>query len=250
MEVLKRRAQVALKVLGVDTQKTARAISTFPAYLRAARTYRAFEIGRFAFDVREIFPVLGDFEGSTRATHQQAALWAARKIVAARPSRHLDVGSPVDGLVAHLLAHMPVEIVAAHAPELTTRGLLFTQDDPMRLTRIPQGSVPSLSSIHAVERVGLEHDALDPNGWWIAMRSLARVLAPGGRLYFAVPIGRERVRFNAHRVFAPETVLVAFQGLRLVSFSAVTDRGTLLEDTDPACFTDAHYACGLFELTK
>jgi len=52
------------------------------------------------------------------------------------------------------------------------------------------------------------------------------VLRPGGRLYLAVPIGVPRVEFNAHRVFAPVTVLDALSGLDLVSFSVVDDRGT------------------------
>jgi hypothetical protein len=50
------------------------------------------------------------------------------------------------------------------------------------------------------------------------MAAFGRVLAPGGRLYFSVPIGRVRVVFNAHRVFSPRTVLASFPSLRVVSF--------------------------------
>ena len=57
------------------------------------------------------------------------------------------------------------------------------------------------------------------------MREFERVLRPGGKLYFSVPVGRERVEFNAHRVFAPRTVVSAFSKLALTSFSAVDDRG-------------------------
>jgi hypothetical protein len=112
----------------------------------------------------------------------------------------------------------------------------------------------SLSSLHAVEHFGLGRygDPLDPGGSLSAMKALARVLAPGGRLYFSVPIGVERVCFNSHRVFAPEAVVHAFitAGLRLVEFSAVDDGGNFIPATDPGLFADARYACGLFEFIK
>ena len=81
---------------------------------------------------------------------------------------------------------------------------------------------------------------------------MARVLAPGGRLYFSVPIGAERIEFNAQRVFAPQTILQTFaeHRLRLAAFSAVDDRGLLMPAADPLSFTGAHYSCGLFEFSK
>jgi hypothetical protein len=82
------------------------------------------------------------------------------------------------------------------------------------------------------------------------MSSLQRILSPGGRLYFSVPVGRERVEFNAHRVFAPQTILDAFSALQLVSFSFVGDDGCLYEDIDPIDIPNSDLACGLFEFTK
>ncbi len=82
------------------------------------------------------------------------------------------------------------------------------------------------------------------------MRALERVLAPGGRLYFSVPCGRERVEFNAHRVFAPQTILESFSGLRVVSFSAVGDDGNYYENADPVDVARCEWGCGLFEFTK
>jgi len=82
------------------------------------------------------------------------------------------------------------------------------------------------------------------------MQALARVLAPGGRLYFSVPIGRERVVFNAQRVFAPRTVVDAFSALKLVTFSAVSRSGDLEEDIAPDSIMAENYSCGLFEFTK
>ena len=103
-----------------------------------------------------------------------------------------------------------------------------------------------------VEHFGLGRygDPVDPFAAQKAMAALARVLRPGGSLYFAVPIGRERVMFNAHRVFAPSTILDAFCGLTLVSFAAVDDTGHLKLAEGPRAYWKADYSCGLFEFRK
>jgi hypothetical protein len=82
------------------------------------------------------------------------------------------------------------------------------------------------------------------------MDSLQRVLAIKGKLYFSVPVGRERVEFNAHRVFSPRTILARFSQLRLESFSYVADDGSWHENSSPLALPASEMACGLFEFTK
>ena len=82
------------------------------------------------------------------------------------------------------------------------------------------------------------------------MRALARVLKPGGKLYFSVPIGIERVAFNAHRVFAPSTIRETFAELELVSFAAVDDNDCFHADATSQPLDSAQFACGLYEFTK
>jgi hypothetical protein len=219
------------------------------AYARGARDER------FPLRLGSIFPILGEAEGdagTARGAYFQQDLWAARKIFERRPPRHVDVGSRVDGFVAHVLVFMPVEVIDIRPLANAVRGLTFTQADATNLERLATGSVPSISSLHAVEHFGLGRygDPIDPQGWRAAVAALERVLAPGGRLYFSVPIGRERVVFNVERVFSPRTVLGAFGALRLVSFSTVDEAGELVEDADPARFVDGYDSVGLFEFTK
>ena len=87
------------------------------------------------------------------------------------------------------------------------------------ITRLPfaDASIRSLSSLHVIEHIGLGRygDPIDPSGCFAAMRELSRVLASGGHLYLSTPVGRERVCFNAHRVFAARTILNAVPDLRL-----------------------------------
>src|SRR5207253_10606962 len=60
-------------------------------------------------------------------------------------------------------------------------------------------SVESLSCLHVAEHVGLGRygDELDPEGTVKAARELQRVVAPAGRLYFALPVGRPRTEFRS-----------------------------------------------------
>jgi hypothetical protein len=83
------------------------------------------------------------------------------------------------------------------------------------------------------------------------MKTLQRVIADNGRLYFSVPIGMERVEFNAHRVFEPVSVVNEFDKLELLSFSAVVD-GDLVESVEPEDveLKSRGYDCGLYEFGR
>ncbi len=63
--------------------------------------------------LRNCYPMLSDIGGEAgiaRGHYFHQDLWAARKIYAARPAFHVDVGSRIDGFVGHLLAFMPVTV--------------------------------------------------------------------------------------------------------------------------------------------
>ena len=116
----------------------------------------------------------------------------------------------------------------------------------------------SLSCLHALEHFGLGRYG-DPVRWDGHLRgldNLHRVLRSGGRLYLSVPIGPQRIEFNAHRVFAVDYLLgLLADKYVLERFSYVDDQGDLHEDV-PLDAEEArnnfgcHYGCGIFELTK
>jgi SAM-dependent methyltransferase len=242
-------------VAGVNPHQVRSFVRRLPRYLREARAYRRTRPAEFPLVRREMVPILVDYDAAAGVAsghyfHQD--LWAARLIHARRPARHVDIGSRVDGFVAHLLTFMPVTVLDVRPLESDIDGLSFEQGDITRLDRFPADSIESLSSLHAVEHVGLGRygDAIDPDGWRKAVAELTRVLEPGGRLYFSVPIGRERVRFNADRFFHASTIVRAFARLRLVSHAAVDDAGRLMKDPPLSAFDHAEDSCGLFEFTK
>lgn len=241
---------------GFYPRTLAKSLKNLPAYMKDVRSYRKLnDLPSFSFGIRDAFPILTDMDagaGIAGGHYFHQDLWAARKIFERRPEQHFDIGSRVDGFVAHLLVFMPVTAVDIRPMKSTIRGLTFLQDDASALANFPDNSVHSLSTLHVAEHFGLGRytDPIDPGACFRFMASLQRVLAPGGRLYFSVPVGRERVEFNAHRVFAPQTILNCFSLLQLASFSFVGDDGNLYEDNHPASLPQSEMACGLFEFTK
>ena len=233
-----------------------RSLRGLPTYIRDLRRYRdRNRLSSFQFSVRDAFPILTDMEagaGIAGGHYFHQDLWAARRIFERRPERHVDIGSRVDGFVAHLLVFMPVTAIDIRPIESDIAGLTFVQDDATQLAEVPSNSIVSLSSLHVAEHFGLGRytDPVDPEACFRFMSALERVLAPGGRLYFSVPVGRERVEFNAHRVFAPQTILNSFPALVLRSFSFVGDDGRLYEDRALSDLPESEMACGLFEFTK
>jgi SAM-dependent methyltransferase len=245
----------ALRHFGVDVHHLA-GYRRLPRYWRDQRQYQRQARGtRFDATTGRRAPILSDYTapaGIARGHYFHQDLWAARRIHAVRPARHIDIGSRIDGFAAHVLTFMPLTIVDIRPLEDSVEGLTFIQGDATNLAALPDDSVESLSSLHAVEHIGLGRygDPIDAEGWRRGLDEMRRVLAPDGRFYLSVPIGRERVEFNSHRVFAPSTIVEALTPLTLAAFHAVDDRDQLHTHARTEDFTSAAFACGLFEFVK
>ncbi len=113
-------------------------------------------------------------------------------------------------------------------------------------------SVYSLSCLSVVEHIGLGRygDELDIDGAINACSELERVLAKDGHLYFSLPIGEEKVCFNAHRIFATSTVIKLFPGLKFVELSVVDDNSQYLVNVNPKDYNNQLFTNGLFHFKK
>jgi hypothetical protein len=82
------------------------------------------------------------------------------------------------------------------------------------------------------------------------------MLTPNGKFYFSVPIGKQRIEFNAHRVFdVSYLVSILNEQFIIDNFNYVNDDGDLFINADLSENSiennfGCHYGCGIFELSK
>jgi SAM-dependent methyltransferase len=238
--------------LGARAAGTARALPIYGANL--ARYTRENKRPSLRFTLRDAwFRTFDRFSdaGSLTWHYFWQDLWAATRLFELGIRRHVDVGSRIDGFIAHVLTFCDVTYVDIRPIDVDWPKFHFMKGAILAMP-FGDGEVPSLSALHVIEHIGLGRygDPVQAEGPWTAARELARILAPGGTLLLGVPIGCERVCFDAHRIFAPETVREMFDGLDLVEFSFVDDRNRFQRNADFDQVRDAYYGCGLFEFRK
>jgi hypothetical protein len=199
-----------------------------------------------------------DTSGTASGHYFHQDLLVARRVFARKPAKHVDVGSRIDGFVAHVATFRPIEVLDIRPQPGTMPNTIFKQCDLMNVPENMTEYCDSLSCLHALEHFGLGRygDPIDVNGHLRGFDSLHKIVQSGGILYLSVPIGEERVEFNGHRVFALKSVLEwSKDRFELVGFSYVDDEGDLHEDVtlqprDIATSLDLFFGCGIFEFRK
>jgi SAM-dependent methyltransferase len=223
-------------------------------YARFVGDWKRFRRQGGAAPFCELSPALHDRDPGTQSGgghYFYQDIWALRKLAQARPAHHNDVGSRFDGFVGQVTAICPVTCWDIRPPSFTLPDFEFRQGSILAMP-LPDQSLDSLSCLHTAEHIGLGRygDPLDPNGTEKALRELARILAPGGRLLFSMPVGRERTEFNAQRIWHPQRPIATVPELQLVEFSAVDDTQKFLANVLPDSVAGARYACGLYEFRR
>jgi SAM-dependent methyltransferase len=241
--------------VGFDPLLLGRALKSAPRYFSEYLRFRRVFEGNI-----QIKPCLHDYSdegGSTKNEYFWQDLIVARKIHAANPRRHIDIGSRVDGFVAHVASFRSIELIDIRPISSTIPGVHFTQGDLMSENSGLEQICDSLSCLHALEHFGLGRygDEIDVNGAARGLRQMSRMLEPGGTLYLSTPVGRERVEFNANWVFdAGRIVALAKEnGLRLSAVEAFID-GEMVElpvaDSTLQMLTGRLYSLGMFTFAK
>lgn len=214
------------------------------------------------FSLGKFYPCLDDRDddsGTASGHYFHQDIIVARKIFAKNTVKHVDVGSRVDGFVGHVAVFREIEVFDIRPLSTTAKAISFRQLDIM--TPLPaelQDYCDSLSCLHALEHFGLGRygDPIDSRGHEKALANLSKLLKSGGTLYVSVPIGPQRIEYNAHRVFAVRTIpeLLA-PGFSWESFAYVDDGGAIHEDINVSEIA-AHenfgcqFGCGIYEFRK
>ena len=179
----------------------------------------------FKIQKQYLWPVIEDkyaLAGTVNNNYFWQDLWAARLIYKSGVKSHFDIGSRIDGFVTHLLAmDMEVTLIDIREFPICVENLHTIIDDATGLKQIADDSIQSMSALCSLEHFGLGRygDPIDPEACFKCFREIQQKLKKGGNLYISVPIGRERLEFNAHRVFYASTIIEHFHQLELVEFS-------------------------------
>jgi hypothetical protein len=86
-----------------------------------------------------------------------------------------------------------------------------------------------------------------------AVSELKRVTAVGGDLLFVVPVGRPRLRFNAHRIYSYDQVIDCFAEMETIGFALIPDdpkQGGLIDQATGKTADGQSYGCGCFWFRK
>ena len=178
--------------------------------------------------------ILTDYEDSAGVAeggyfHQD--LLVATFIAEKKPKKHIDVGSRIDGFVAHVASYREIEVYDIRPlPKTPHKNIKFIQKDIMKPQSFPQ--TDSLSCLHTLEHFGLGRygDSVHVDGHIQALKNLISLLETNGTLYLSFPIcAYDEVHFNAQRVFHPLSIpnLPIAQCLKMERFDYVDRAGKL-----------------------
>lgn len=178
-------------------------------------------------------------------------IWALRLLGKHTPEMHYDIGSRFDGFVGQATAICPVTCIDLRPPSFKLPDFYFMQGNILKLP-FETGALASLSCLHTIEHIGLGRygDEINPNGFNQALAELQRVIEPGGLLILSMPIGKERVEFNAQRVLNPTNCIEKLDGMDLLEFSIVDEQNICKRFVNPTDFIDSTYCCGMYLFKK
>ena len=225
-----------------------------PRYLIQLKSY--IKLGGFC---TSLFPILNDYKsdaGLASGHYFHQDLLVASLIHFHKPKKHLDIGSRIDGFIAHLASFRKVFVMDIR--KLKNSGhanISFIQADLMK----PQKNIQtdSISCLHAIEHFGLGRygDPINPNGHIEGFNNILKLLKKNGIIYISFPIGRaNEVHFNAHRVFHPMDIFswaINPASLKLLRFDYIDDAGDIHQNINlHKAKINLKYGCGIYTFKK
>lgn len=248
-------AGLLLMSLGIDPRR----LASLRHYPRYSSQYRLFK--KLGGVVSHRYVVLTDYDdaaGLAKGHYFHQDLLIASFIFKDNPIRHIDVGSRIDGFVAHVASFRKIEVMDIRdLNDIGHENISFVKADLMNEESVQENMADSVSCLHAIEHFGLGRygDPLDPEGHLRAFRNILRMLKPGGMLYISFPIGASNeVHFNAHRIFHQRDIFGWIEdsdSLGLQRFDYVDDEGHLHQNVDiDKVNIDESFGCGIYSFRK
>ena len=261
MKAIFKSINSTFRSFGIDPVIFINAIRGIPFYLNDRVKIKKQKGKDSNFYFGRNYPILGErfSESGTMTGHYfHQDLFVARKIFNDNPNKHVDIGSRTDGFVAHLAVFRKIEVLDIREQTSRVKNVSFRKADLMQLPDDMTNYCDSISALHSIEHFGLGRygDPVYYYGYLKALENITKILQSRGKFYFSVPIGPQRIEFNAHRVFSVKYLLELLnKDFILNSFSFIDDAGDfheevlLIPENIESSFS-CTYGCGIFELTK
>jgi len=213
------------------------------------------------FPITKLYPCYedkNDDAGALQPHYFFQDLYIAQRIYKNRPEKHIDIGSRIDGFVAHVASYREIEIYDIRPMNISISNVKFTQADLMNLSEKDYECTDSVSCLHALEHFGLGRygDDICFDGYLFGFQNIYKMLKKGGKFYFSVPMGKQRIEFHAHRVFSIRYLLEMINPYYEIDiFSYIDDENRFHENVSISekNLSDnfqCQFGCAIFELTK
>jgi predicted SAM-dependent methyltransferase len=231
-------------------------LRNYPKYLNQYFAYK-----KAGGTVTHRLPILTDYDqqaGQLTGHYFHQDLLVAKFIKINNPLRHIDIGSRIDGFVAHVASFRQVEVIDIRDLKISGhKNISFIKADLMDKSLVKSEITDSISCLHAIEHFGLGRygDKIDPNGHKTGFNNIFRMLKPNGKLYISFPIAKKNeIHFNAHRVFHPKDIFTWPEDkhcLKLERFDYIDDYGTLHQKINiDKNKLDIVFGCGIYTFRK
>lgn len=235
-------------------------IIRLPRYFYSLFLFKS--INKSHFEINKLFPCIHDYydkSGTASGHYFYQDLHVAQKVFKNNPNSHFDIGSRIDGFVAHVASFRIINVFDIRKLNNFDTNVNFHQLDLMNT--VPKEYIEitdSLSCLHTLEHFGLGRygDSIDPNGYLKGIENMKLLLKKNGFLYLSVPIGPQRIEFNAHRVFSVKYLFsIISNDFEILEFSFVGDDGNLninvdLNEDEIEKNYNCYYGCGILTLRK
>jgi hypothetical protein len=171
-----------------------------------------------------------------------------------KPKRHIDIGSRIDGFVAHVASFRPIEIIDIRPLNINFKNISFIKSDITNENFSNSIKCDSVSCLHALEHFGLGRygDKIDPNGHLKGIKNILNMLEKDGYAYISFPISTiDHVNFNSERVFRPMQIMewIDKEKFFLERFDYIDDNENLNLGVNPeAELKDLKNGCGIYTI--
>lgn len=258
---MKRSFNFILNLFGINLGRIFRAVKGIPMFILNYRILRTQLKSDKEFKIMSLNPQIADkYEpaGNLDKHYFLQDIYFAEKIFNSNPERHIDIGSRIDGFSAHVSVFREIEIIDIRGLEVQHSNIKFIKADLLSIDEGFNSITDSISALHSIEHFGLGRygDKIDSNGHLKAFEKIYFMLKKGGKFYFSTPIGKQRIEFDAHRVFSLDYLIRIFENRFIINeFSYIDDNGKLnlfptIDESLIKTINNSSYSCGLFTLTK